>query len=157
MKLSDFKKQLDNIAQINFVQPYGNFIPRHFHITEAGLTTKHFIDCGGTVRTEKTVNLQVWTANDFEHRLAPPKLKNIIALAEPLFGNDDLEVEIEYQTETISRFGVDFDGHQFLLIAKQTNCLAKDHCGIPAEQLNVNLSNLQKNASSCCSPEDNCC
>lgn len=157
MKLSDFKKQLENIAQINFVQPNGNFIPRHFHITEAGLTTKHFIDCGGTVRTEKTVNLQVWTANDFEHRLAPPKLKNIIALAEPLFGNDDLEVEIEYQTETISRFGVDFDGHQFLLIAKQTNCLAKDHCGIPAEKLNVNLSDLQKNASSCCSPGDNCC
>jgi len=157
MKLSEFKQHLDNVSQINLVQPNGSFVPRHFHITEVGLTTKHFIDCGGTVRTEKTISFQVWTANDFKHRLEPQKLKNIITIAEPLFGNEDLDIEIEYQTETISRYGLDYNGHHFLLTTKQTNCLAKDHCGIPPEKLKVNLSDIQKTDPSCCTPGGGCC
>jgi hypothetical protein len=157
MKLSQFNQLLDKVNQLNFVQPNGNFVPRHFHITEAGLTTKHFIDCGGTVRTEKTISCQLWTANDFEHRLEPKKLKKILHLAEPLFGNEDLDIEIEYQTETISRFGLDFDGQNFLLTAKQTDCLAKDHCGIPPEKLNVKLSDLKPAQTNCCTPGGGCC
>lgn len=157
MKLSQFKQYLDKVSQLNFVQPNGNFVPRHFHITEAGLTTKYFIDCGGTVRTEKSISFQVWTANDFEHRIEPQKLKNIIAIAEPLFGNEDLDVEIEYQTETISRFGLDFDGNKFLLTKKQTDCLAKDQCGITPEKQKVKLSELQTNQNSCCTPGGSCC
>lgn len=157
MKLSQFKQYLDKVSQLNFVQPNGHFVPRHFHITEAGLTTKHFIDCGGTVRTEKSISFQVWTANDFEHRLEPKKLKQIIEIAEPLFGNEDLDIEIEYQTETISRFGLGYDGNNFLLTAKQTDCLAKDHCGIPPEKLNVKLSELTKTQNSCCTPGSSCC
>jgi len=157
MKISQFKKYLDSISQINFIQPNGHFVPRHFHITEAGLTTKHFIDCGGTVRIEKTVSFQVWTANDFKHRLDPQKLKKIIGTAESLFGEEDLEIEIEYQTETISRFGLDFDGNNFLLTTKQTNCLAKDQCGILPEKAKVNLSDLQTSQNTCCTPGGSCC
>jgi hypothetical protein len=147
MKLSEFKQHLDSLSQLNFIQPNGNFVPRHFHITEAGLTTKHFIDCGGTVRMEKVASLQLWVADDFEHRLEPQKLQNIIASAQALFGNEDLDVEIEYQAETINRFGLDFNGNNFLLTAKQTDCLAKDHCGIPSTKI--------KNTS--CKPGSGCC
>lgn len=157
MKLSQFKQYLDTVSQLNFVQPNGNLVPRHFHITEAGLTTKHFIDCGGTVRTEKSISFQVWTANDFDHRLEPQKLQKIIAIAQPLFGNEDWDIEIEYQSETISRYGLDFDGNNFLLTTKQTDCLAKDHCGIPPEKLKVKLSDLQTNQNSCCTPNSGCC
>ncbi len=144
MKLSQFKYYLETVPQLHFVQPNGTLIPKHFHITEAGLTTKHFIDCGGTVRMEKTVSLQIWVANDFDHRLEPQKLKKILSIAENLFGNEDLEVEIEYQTETISRYGLDFNGANFLLVTKQTECLAKDHCKTPTIE------------ASCCST-DKCC
>lgn len=157
MKLSEFKQYLDKVSQLNFVQPNGQFVPAHFHITEAGLTSKHFIDCGGTVRTEKSISFQLWTANDFEHRLEPQKLKKIMAVAEPLFGNEDLEIEIEYQIETIGRFAVDFDGKNFLLLAKQTDCLAKDSCNIGSKKLKVKLSDLQKNQFDCCKPGDGCC
>lgn len=157
MKLSEFKQYLDNVSQLNFVQPNGQFVPAHFQITEAGLTTKHFIDCGGTVRTEKSINFQLWTANDFEHRLEPLKLKKIMAVAEPLFGNEDLEIEIEYQIETIGRFAVDFDGKNFMLLAKQTDCLAKDSCNITSKKLKVKLSDLQKNQFDCCKPGNGCC
>jgi hypothetical protein len=155
MKLSQFKQHLDNVSRLNFVQPNGDLVPRHFHITEVGLTTKHFIDCGGAVRTEKVISFQVWTANDVDHRLDSQKLQKIIALAQPLLGNEDLEVEIEYQTETISRYGLDFNGQHFMLTTKYTDCLARDHCGIPQEKQKIKLSDLQ--GSSCCLPNSGCC
>jgi hypothetical protein len=157
MRLSAFKNQLDKISQLNFVQPNGTYVPRHFHITEAGLVTKHFIDCGGTVRIEKAVNLQIWVAQDFDHRLEPLKLKKILALSENLFGQEDLEVEVEFQTDTIGRYGVEFDKENFLLTTKQTDCLAKELCGLPLEKTKLVLSELQSSASSCCTPGGGCC
>ncbi|MBN8696311.1 MAG: hypothetical protein J0L87_07255 [Bacteroidetes bacterium] len=157
MKLSEFKNKLTALDAVQFVQVNGQDVPPHFHITEVGVTTKNFIDCGGTVREEKYVNFQLWEANDFDHRLAPAKLLNIIALSERAIGINDAEVEIEYQSETIGRYGVEFDGNKFVLLNKQTNCLAQDKCGIPAEKLKVNLTELQTSASNCCSPNSGCC
>ncbi|MBL7884337.1 MAG: hypothetical protein JNL69_09725, partial [Bacteroidia bacterium] len=74
MKLSEFKQQLTLLDAVNFIQPNGLPVPVHFHVTEVGQITKHFIDCGGTVRDEKVVNFQLWEANDVDHRLAPEKL-----------------------------------------------------------------------------------
>ena len=156
MKLSQFRNHLDTVSQLNFVQPNGTFVPRHFHITEAGLTTKHFIDCGGTVRTDKTINFQVWVAQDTTHRLEPNKLQKIISLSEILFGNEDLEIEVEYQTETIGRYGLDIDGENFLLTAKETDCLAKDNCGVPEAKQKLELAELQTEKS-CCTPGGGCC
>ncbi len=156
MKLSDFKKKLSTSKSINFIQPDGTAVPAHFHITEVGLTSKHFIDCGGTVREEKVVSIQLWEANDFNHRLKPQKLVDIIALSEKVLGLADLEVEVEYQTNTIGRYSLDLKDNDFIMVAKQTNCLAKDNCGIPAEKLKVNLAELS-NANSCCTPGGGCC
>ncbi len=157
MNLSEFKQHLDKLSAIQFIQPDGNFIPAHFHITEAGLTTKHFIDCGGTVRVHKTANFQVWVANDTAHRLAPQKLKKIIAIAEPLFGAEDLEVEIEYQIGTIGRFGLGFNGHEFLLTVTQTDCLAKSECATPEKQRALTVIAMQTDDAACCTPGGGCC
>jgi hypothetical protein len=156
MKLSAFKNQLEKISEINFIQPNGSFIPKHFHITEAGLLTKHFIDCGGTLRTEKQITFQLWIADDFDHRLQPQKLKNIIELAEPLFGQGDLEIEIEFQNETIGRYGVAVSEDNFLLINKQTNCLALDKCGFPQEKQKIRLSDINI-SNNTCTPGSGCC
>lgn len=156
MKLSEFKKWLGTASAVNFVQPDGEPVPNHFHITEAGLSTKHFIDCGGTIRTEKHINFQVWAAEDINHRLEPQKLLKIIAASEKVLGNEDLDVEVEYQNETIGRYGLDIEGENFILIAKQTNCLAKDNCGIPQSKEKININELATQAS-CCTPGGGCC
>ena len=153
MKLSTFKQHLTNVDTLNLVQTNGTFVPSHFHITEAGLITKNFIDCGGTVRAEKAVSLQVWVAGDTDHRLEPTKLLGIIALSEKLFGNEDLDIEVEHQTDTIGKYGLDFQGENFLLIAKQTDCLAKDNCGIPQELKFAEMETSQ----GCCTPGGGCC
>jgi hypothetical protein len=122
-----------------------------------GKITKNFIDCGRTVRKEEVVNFQLWDANDYDHRLHPEKLVHIIALSERVLEIGDLEIEVEYQRETIQKFGLDFDGTNFLLATKHTDCLAKEKCGVPAEKPKVKLSQLESTTANCCTPNAGCC
>lgn len=155
MKLSQIKKQLSQLEQIAFVQPNGDLVPNHFHVTEVGKVTKHFIDCGGTERKEEVANFQLFNANDYDHRLHPEKLLKIIELSEKILGLEDLEIEVEYQANTIGKYGLDYDGSNFILTSKQTDCLAKDKCGIPSQKPRVKLSDLQTPTT--CSPHSGCC
>lgn len=155
MKLSEIKSKLNSLEEIAFQLPNGDLVPSHFHVTEVGKITKHFIDCGGTVRNEEVVNFQLWNADDNNHRLHPEKLVNIIELSERVLGIEDLEIEVEYQAETIGKFGLDFDGKNFLLTQKQTDCLAKDNCGVPETKPKLKFSNLQPANS--CNPNSGCC
>lgn len=156
MKLSQIKKILASVEAVNFKLPNGSFVPEHFHVTEVGLITKNFIDCGGTVRNETVVNFQLWNANDFEHRLKPQKLINIIELSEKVLGIQDYEIEVEYQDTTIGKYDLDFNGTDFVLVNKQTACLAQDQCGITQEKPKVRLADMN-NEGSCCSPTSGCC
>lgn len=155
MKLSEIKDKLNKLEKIAFQLPNGELVPNHFHVTEIGKITKHFIDCGGTVRKEEVVNFQLWNANDYDHRLHPEKLLDIIQLSERVLEIEDLEIEVEYQADTIGKFGLDFDGQNFLLTNKETDCLAKDKCGIPNEKPKVKLSELNNESS--CTPGGGCC
>lgn len=156
MKLSQIKSILATVEAVNFKLPNGTSVPEHFHVTEVGLITKNFIDCGGTVRNETVVNFQLWNANDFEHRLKPQKLMNIIQLSEKVLGIQDYEIEVEYQDTTIGKYDLDFNGSDFVLVNKQTACLAQDQCGIPQEKPKVRLSDMN-NETSCCTPNGGCC
>lgn len=155
MKLSHAKSLLKDMKTIRFQLPNGELVPNHFHVTEIGKVTKHFIDCGGTVRNEDVVNFQLWNANDYDHRLHPEKLLDIIELSEKVLKLDDVEIEVEYQSDTIGKYGLDYDGNNFLLVTKQTDCLAKDHCGVPAELPQMEIAEL--NNEPCCAPGGNCC
>ncbi len=157
MKLSEIKNYLSTAESVNFELQNGTKIPEHFHVTEVGVITKHFIDCGGTLRNEKVANFQLWEANDFEHRLKPKKLLDIIALSEKVLGMEDLEIEVEYQAETIGKFQLGYNGKDFVLLNTQTNCLAQDKCGIPAEKLKVNISQIASTAAAGCTPGGGCC
>lgn len=124
-------------AMLKFVLPNGDAIPQHFHLTEVGRVEKNFIDCGGTKRQSVSCLLQLWTADDFDHRLVADKLLSILKLASPLLQSDELTVEIEYgekvaATYTIGNVVSAFGAVCFTLLGKQTDCLAKDKCGVDA-------------------------
>lgn len=150
MKISEIKKALAGIEVVNFRMPDGSYLPPHFHVTEVGLVTKHFIDCGGVERKETVANFQLWEAGDYDHRLAPQKFLHILNLCARILGDEDLSIEVEYQQKTIGKFGLDFDGKDLILTNKHTACLAQDACGIPDAQ-------LPKAPSSCCTPDGGCC
>lgn len=157
MKLSQVKALLPTLENVTFKLENGSFVPEHFHVTEVGMITKNFIDCGGVIRTEKTVNFQLWNADDFEHRLKPAKLLNIIKLSEEKLGIEDAEIEVEYQSDTIGKYALAFDGTYFILQNKTTACLAQDACGIPSEKVKKNLSELSVNQNASCTPGGGCC
>ena len=151
MLLSQFLLALNQVEDFRFQTPNGDFIPPHFHITEVGMSHKHFIDCVATERKETKVKFQFLRSDDIKHRLHPQKVINIIRLSQQIIGLSDSEIEVEYQGTTIEKFALGFDGSNFQLLSQQTDCLAKDNCGIPEKQPQTSAS------SSCCDPSAGCC
>ena len=153
MTLAEFKYILSSEPkELSFSLQNGQQVPNHFHLTEIGQINKRFIDCGGTVRQERKVSLQFWEASDFEHRLSPKKFLEIIELSEQSLGVRDYEIEVEYQgIDTISKYGLDFDGERFVLTNLNSACLASDKCGTPTNNQQAS------NSGNYCSPSSRCC
>lgn len=151
MLLSEFKDKLKTVTEVTFLKPDGTTVPKHFHITEVGQINKRFIDCGGTVRNENAISMQLWETVDFWHRLEPNNVMTIIDLSENKLGIEDHEIEIEYQADTIGKYGVEFENGTFKLTTTNTACLATDKCGIPT------LEKVKETVQSCCSPNSGCC
>ncbi|MCI3937165.1 DUF6428 family protein [Chryseobacterium aahli] len=157
MTLEQIKEILSTLENVEFQLEDGTFVPEHFHVTEVGQINKKFIDCGGVIREESVVNFQLWNADDYEHRLKPGKLLNIIKLSEEKLGIENNEIEVEYQSNTIGKYDLEFNGKVFVLKSKTTACLAQDACGIPSEKLKKNLAELPVNSANTCKPGGGCC
>ena len=134
---------------VTFQLPEGSLVPAHFHITEVGFGKKTFIDCGGVVRVEGKCLVQVWVANDTEHRVDSSRLATILEHGKPVLPSDSLPVEIEYNNPGLTHMPLEKveereEGLFLMLVHKQTDCLAKDVCGITPE-------------NDCCTPASGCC
>ena len=149
MTLHELKTQLQQQNTLAFELPDGSLVQSNFHITEVGRVTKNFIDCGGVIRKEEVISLQLWEANDYDHRLHPEKMLQIIEIGEKAFNLRDVEIEVEYQGNTIQKFGLDLKANHFVLINKKTACLALDACQI------IPKSNEKKTEK--CTPGSGCC
>ena len=140
MRILQFVQTLTDHADktLRFELPSGELVPKHFHITEIGCVEKRFIDCGGTYRNATSCLMQAWTANDLDHRLTAGKLARIFELAGPVLQSDDLPVELEYGVDVAAQYTladeVKIAGQeiQIGLIPKQTDCLAREQCGVDA-------------------------
>ena len=131
MKIQEFLQTLAKLSELRWALPDGSLVPAHAHVTEVALMTRRFVDCGGTHRMERRIQLQLWVANDVDHRLDSSKLLRIIRETEAWMEWDNHEVEIEYQGKTIERYGVEIMEGVLALQPLQTNCLAQDRCGLP--------------------------
>lgn len=143
MLILEFKEHVANLDVLRFKLPNGH-IPEHFHITEIGVLDKAFVDCGGHQSRSTSVCFQLWTADDFDHRLSPKNLLSIIKSSEKYLKYGNWNVQVEYQAETIGIWGLELKDGIFCLMPIKTDCLAKDKCGIPVVQ------------NDCCSGTD-CC
>lgn len=132
------KELLDTLVNnpnknLTWTLPNQSNVEAHYHVTEVGKVTKHFVDCGGTERQTETCVLQLWVANDTHHRLETNKLSTIIEKAKNII-NDDLTVEVEYDNDTISIYPVNNvtvnETVNISLVTKHTNCLAPEKCKI---------------------------
>jgi len=139
MKVSEFFKTLDSISDdfnILFKSPDCKLLPLHFHVTEAATVNKKFVDCGGVEREENYASIQLWTANDYNHRITTGKLRKII-LSHLLENNQDMDILVEHDEASLTTYTVeDYDvigtTILYLLGKKSTQCLAPDKCGVNA-------------------------
>lgn len=153
MRLGAFRSALNAFSDRNlaFVLPEGDSVPAHAHITEVGRTQKRFLDCGGKLRLHAFASLQIWVADDIDHRLPAKKLSAICDKAEEILGTDDPEVQVECQEGSIKLFSI--SGFKvteelivFSLANKETACLAMETC-LPDSS----------DEETCCSTESGCC
>ena len=151
MNLDTFTAVLTENPQtpLHLMLPDGSFVPAHFHVTEIGRVQKDFIDCGGTRRSTTACVLQVWVADDTDHRLDATKLAKIIQIGISLFPLTTVPVEVEYEQGAVSQYPVRQaevtpSGVLLHLGSKHTACLAPDRCGVGAVEV------------ACC-PTPGCC
>ena len=157
MILSEFIGFLNQVEEVKFRLQSGIEVPVHFHITELGMVNKTYIDCGETLRDDLFVSFQLWYASDTEHRLAPKGVLSIINKAAQSIRLQDAEIEVEYQSDTIGKYALSFESGMFVLLSKQTNCLAEDQCGIIPQKERVNTDSQDNKGSSACAPGSGCC
>lgn len=134
--------------------PDGSKVPAHFHITEVAFVKKDFIDCGGTVRHEGKCQLQVWVADDYDHRVDVGRLLAIIKHGGPVLPTEALPIEFEYEFTSgglplisqlpLTTVTTDEESVILTLTGKETDCLAKDVCGVGTQ-------------SDSCEPGSGCC
>jgi|TARA_B100000902_G_scaffold294699_1_gene281436 hypothetical protein len=159
MTIIEFKdnlqKQQSIVGDVLFYLESGDVIPPYFHITEMGMKVKNFVDCGGKQRRDRNITFQLWTAEDFHHRITPTKILEVIEKFEETFILEDVEIEIEYNTNTIGLYSLTPHPKKdlsFVLLSKKTNCLAPDKCMVPPPPTKQNTPPKPKqcNSPSCC-------
>lgn len=118
---------------LEVIWPDGEPIEPHFHVTEVGRVQKDFVDCGGTLRRSVTCLLQTWVGDDFDHRITAGKLLKALEHAAVVLGDDDLPVELEYETCNVvqlvlASLTAKTDRLVLQLGSKHTDCLARELC-----------------------------
>lgn len=137
MKLSEFLTIMENNpnSAARFHLPGGRMVERHFHVTEVGRVSKDFVDCGGTRRGRSSCQLQLWVANDEDHRMTAGKIHGIFGAARCLGLTEDMPVEVQYGAESAVVYDVSCvrAGENVVdvyLSGQRTDCLAPDKCGV---------------------------
>jgi hypothetical protein len=157
MTLEQFRTALEQSKDVNFYLQNSEPIPTHAHLTEVGLVQKHFIDCGGTVRTQQNISMQLWLGTDLDHKLTAEKLIKIIDIAINTLQLPNAEIEVEYQSHSIVKYALEGNRGRFTLINTATACLAEDSCGLPSTKQKISMASLAEQSSSCCTPGGGCC
>ncbi len=135
LTLEAFRQALaaDPSLGLRFRLPTGALTPIHLHLTEVARVEKRFIDCGGTIRTDLSARLQLWSADDTDHRVGCAKALQVLERGAALIGATDVPMEVECDFPFLTLFpvvGSVVEGAEriFLLAAKKADCLAPDVC-----------------------------
>jgi hypothetical protein len=160
MKLSPVPLTLQQLVEalnkadgriVRFELPTTTLLSPHVHVTEVARIDKKFVDCGGTLRTDSSCRLQIYQADDTEHRITAAKFAQILAKGAGVLGSTNLPVEVEAEAPYLSTFPViatRLEEKQIVIALgmRHAACLAEDVC-FPA--------NLQNKSD--CTPGSGCC
>lgn len=121
---------------LRFRLPNGSLTAAHAHLTEVARVEKRLVDCGGAVRVRVSARLQVWSADDTDHRVGCAKALQVLARGEHLLESAELPLEVEHDFPFLTAFPalgcrVEPEGLVVLLGPAKADCLAPEAC-LPA-------------------------
>ncbi len=163
MKTQDFLNVLkENQGKaLLFEYQENNFVDTNYHITEVKNTVIHSVDCGGKTDQWNETIIQLWESPEEKGKLGYLKSDKALSILErvhnlhPIDGNAILK--FEYSNETFHKAHLEVQQFEITnskiivqLFVSQTDCKAKDTCGVPETM----LANDDKNS---CSPGSGCC
>ncbi|QCX01399.1 hypothetical protein FGM00_15250 [Aggregatimonas sangjinii] len=139
----------------------GNYVAPNYHITEVKNITIDSVDCGAGVDFWKETIIQLWESPDEKDTLdymTASKALGILNKVDQIKPMERaVEVKFEYSNRhfhTAQLFVNDVmlqdDTLMLKLGVEQTDCKARETCGVPAE-----VNNLSDNTS--CAPGSGCC
>ncbi|ASV29782.1 DUF6428 family protein [Maribacter cobaltidurans] len=158
-------KELLNILKENstknllFEYTPGQFVGAHYHITEVKNVTIDSIDCGANPDFWKETVIQLWESpkekgkRDYMSAYKALSILNKVDKIKPM--EREVEVKFEYSNASfhtsqlyVNDYQVSGENLIFKLGVEQTDCKAKETCGIP-ETVAETVSE--------CAPSSGCC
>lgn len=139
----------------------GNYVAPNYHITEIKNITVDSVDCGAGVDFWKETIIQLWESPEEKDNLEYMSAFKALGILDKVDKIKPMEKEVEVKFEysnkhfhTAQLFVNDFSFQNDQLILKlgveQTDCKARETCGVPVEAA------AQTDGSSC-APESGCC
>lgn len=162
MKTQEFLSLLKEHQNKKLLFEYkeGSLVGANYHITEIKNIIVDAVDCGAGTDYWKETIVQLWespTEKDTAEYMSGVKalgILNKVDRIKPMV--KDAEIKFEYSNANFHTAQLYVLGHQtneefllFNLSVQQTDCKAKDTCGVPAE--------IENNSNASCAPGSGCC
>lgn len=162
MKTNEFLSLLNENPNKSLLFEYksGHLVGANYHITEIKNITIDAVDCGAKTDFWKETIIQLWESpkeKDKREFMSANKALSILNKVDSIKPMEkEVEVKFEYSNSdfhTAQLFVNDFEINANQLIMKlgveQTDCKAKDECGVPIE--------VGMQEANSCAPGSGCC
>ena len=162
MKTNEFLSLLQENPNKSLLFEYKNgyYIAANYHITEVKNISIDAVDCGANTDFWKETIIQLWESpleKDKREYMTTNKAMGILNKVDKLKPMErDVEVKFEYSNPNFHKAqlfvnGFDLEENKIImrLGVEQTDCKAKETCGVPTE------TTIKEEA--CCSPDSGCC
>lgn len=162
MKTHEFLSLLKEHPNKSLLFEYkeGHFVGANYHITEIKNITVDSVDCGAKTDFWKETIIQLWESPVEIGKREYMSTSKALAILERVDAikpmQKDVEVKFEYSNTDfhtaqlfVNAFELNTDQIVIKLGVKQTDCKAKDECGVPVDSV------MQEENS--CAPGSGCC
>ena len=163
MKTQEFLnvlKENENKALL-FEYNEGQFVDTNYHITEVKNTAIHSVDCGGRADQWNETIIQLWESPEEKGKIGYLKVQKASEIFDRVHNIHPIDgeaiVKFEYSNETFHKAHLEIHNIELTsskvivkLFVTETDCKAKDVCGVPETA----LASEQQNS---CAPGSGCC
>lgn len=139
----------------------GQYVEANYHITEVKNTVIHSVDCGGRADQWNETVIQLWESPEEIGKtdyLKTDKAFSIFNRVDAIHPMDrNALVKFEYGNNTFHKANLEINDVEttadtliFKLFVSQTDCKAKDDCGVPETALATTSDEGCCSGSNCC-------